>query len=128
MLKEEKLYNKIINFLAYDLNMCLNKEKVNCGGGCEICAKELLNEYTEIIKKDTVSIGAYEQVAWERDVAIDQLKQLGYELGEKIDKLSDKQKISELEDVVASLQCQIEELEDTIDSLEFRLESYIDGR
>ena len=33
---------------------------------------------------DTVSLGVFEQVRWERDVAIDQLKQLGYELGEKI--------------------------------------------
>lgn len=28
-------------------------------------------------------LGAFEQIKWERDVAIDQLKQLGYDLGEK---------------------------------------------
>ena len=31
-----------------------------------------------------VSLGVYEQVAWERDVAIEQLKELGYSFGEKI--------------------------------------------
>lgn len=34
--------------------------------------------------KDCVSLGVYEQVAWERDTAIEQLKELGYEFGEKI--------------------------------------------
>lgn len=33
---------------------------------------------------ERVSLGAFEQVCWERDVAIDQLKQLGYGFGEKI--------------------------------------------
>jgi len=33
--------------------------------------------------KDVVSLGVFEQVMWERDVAIDQLKQLGYGFGEK---------------------------------------------
>jgi hypothetical protein len=33
---------------------------------------------------DCVSLGVYKQVARERDVAIEQLKELGYELGEKI--------------------------------------------
>lgn len=32
---------------------------------------------------DMVSRGVFEQVMWERDVAIDQLKQLGYGFGEK---------------------------------------------
>ena len=32
---------------------------------------------------DTVSRGVFEQVMWERDVAIEQLKELGYGLGEK---------------------------------------------
>lgn len=35
-------------------------------------------------EEQTVSLGAYKQVVWERDVAISQLKELGYELGEKI--------------------------------------------
>jgi hypothetical protein len=33
---------------------------------------------------DCVSLGTYKQVVYERDVAIEQLKELGYELGEKI--------------------------------------------
>ena len=41
-----------------------------------------------------VSIGVLEQVMWERDVAIDQLKELGYELGQKIEKLADGDCIS----------------------------------
>ena len=35
--------------------------------------------------EDTVSRGVFEQVMWERDVAIDQLKELGYSLGQKIE-------------------------------------------
>jgi len=34
---------------------------------------------------DTVSRGAFEQVMWERDVAIGQLKELGYGLGQKVE-------------------------------------------
>lgn len=34
--------------------------------------------------EDTVSRGVFEQVVWERDVAIDKLKELGYGFGEKI--------------------------------------------
>lgn len=33
---------------------------------------------------DCISMGVYKQMAWERDVAIEQLKELGYEFGEKI--------------------------------------------
>lgn len=61
--------------------------------------------------------GAYNQVVWERDIAVSQLNDLGYSLGEKIDKLSDKQKVSELEDVVASLQCQIEVMHNDIETI-----------
>ena len=41
---------------------------------------------------DMVSCGVFEQAVWERDVAIEQLKELGYELGEKIE--TDKDTIS----------------------------------
>ena len=34
---------------------------------------------------DTVSRGVFEQVRWERDIAIEQLHELGYELGQKIE-------------------------------------------
>ena len=34
---------------------------------------------------DTVSRGVFDQVRWERDIAIEQLHELGYELGQKIE-------------------------------------------
>lgn len=39
-----------------------------------------VDDYTEDNK---ISIAAFDQVLWERDVAVDQLKQLGYGFGEK---------------------------------------------
>jgi hypothetical protein len=36
-------------------------------------------------KDKYVSIRAYQQVSWERDIAIKQLHELGYEFGEKIE-------------------------------------------
>lgn len=39
----------------------------------------------EKIKCDYVSVGVYKQVTWERDIAIEQLHELGYEFGEKIE-------------------------------------------
>lgn len=39
----------------------------------------------EKIKCDYVSVGVYKQVAWERDIAIEQLQELGYSFGEKIE-------------------------------------------
>ena len=38
----------------------------------------------EKLSQDVVSLGVYRQVAWERDIAISQLKDLGYDLGEKL--------------------------------------------
>ena len=38
----------------------------------------------ELEEERTVSRGVFDQIRWERDVAVDQLKQLGYSLGEKI--------------------------------------------
>ena len=49
-------------------------------------AIEIVNQVAEEDKDKYVSIGAYQQVAWERDVAIKQLHELGYGFGEKIDK------------------------------------------
>ena len=39
--------------------------------------------------KDAVSRGVLEQVMWERDIAIEQLHELGYELGQKIEPCED---------------------------------------
>lgn len=38
-------------------------------------------EYVESAK---MYIGSFEQIIWERDIAIEQLHELGYNLGEKI--------------------------------------------
>ena len=45
-----------------------------------------LNEVLDLSVKalDCVSLGVYKQVVWERDAAIEQLKELGYSFGEKI--------------------------------------------
>ena len=37
------------------------------------------------VTEDAVSRGVFEQVMWERDIAIEQLHELGYELGQKIE-------------------------------------------
>jgi len=39
---------------------------------------------------DVVSRGAYEQVAWERSIAIEQLREIGKSLGEKMDDIRRK--------------------------------------
>lgn len=46
---------------------------------------EIVNQVEGEDKDKYVSIGAYKQVAWERDIAIKQLHDLGYEFGQKID-------------------------------------------
>lgn len=53
---------------------------------CYEHAIEIVNQVAEENKNKYVSIGAYKQVEWERDIAIEQLHELGYEFGQKIDK------------------------------------------
>ena len=48
-------------------------------------AVEIVNEVAEEYKNRYVSLGTYQQCAWERDIAIKQLHDLGYELGQKIE-------------------------------------------
>ena len=50
-------------------------------------ADRLLKEFEPC--EDMVSRGAFEQVMWERDVATEQLKELGYELGQKVEPCED---------------------------------------
>ena len=50
-----------------------------------------------------VSIGVLEQVMWERDVAIDQLKELGYGLGQKIEKWADGDRAVSLNAVIEDI-------------------------
>lgn len=49
---------------------------------------EWLKDYKRLLEQkpcnDMVSRGVFEQVMWERDIAIEQLKELGYELGENV--------------------------------------------
>lgn len=63
-------------------------------------AKKLLKELpTYSAKTDGVSQSVFDQIKWERDVAIEQLKDLGYGLGEKPRKQTD----SVLEDIKAKI-------------------------
>ena len=43
-----------------------------------------------------VSYCVYEQVAWERDVAIGQLRELGYELGQKVNRRENENEMQKL--------------------------------
>lgn len=55
-------------------------------------AKEALDVAIEILEQepsDTVSLEAFKQVMWERDIAIAQLKELGYGFGQKIEPCGD---------------------------------------
>ena len=57
-----------------------------CGGYVGLDKKEVLQIIDSIgnePRKSMVSRAAYEQIMWERDVAIQQLQDLGYGLGEK---------------------------------------------
>lgn len=69
-------------------------------------AKRMAIKALEQEPSDTVSRGAFEQVMWERDVAIGQLKELGYELGQKIepcdDLISREAALEKMADYVAS--------------------------
>lgn len=48
--------------------------------------KDLENLFgdNEYITSAKMFIGSFEQIMWERDIAIEQLHELGYNLGEKI--------------------------------------------
>lgn len=54
-----------------------------CGEECDP-AREAFNMAISVLEQDTVSRTAYLQCARERDTAIEQLKELGYDFGEKI--------------------------------------------
>lgn len=53
--------------------------------------------------RGVVSVGLYEQVRWERDVAISQLEELGYGLGEKTREEDKKMGKPTLADIAAKL-------------------------
>ena len=60
-------------------------------------------EFTQALSHAINCVGAIEQIKWERDIAIQQLNELGYQFGEKIwyDMLEDKPKVDE--DVLVQL-------------------------
>ena len=60
--------------------------------------EKLINEAEAKWGKELVSVETYKQVAWERDIAIEQLHELGYEFGEKVRECAWK-----LEDAEANL-------------------------
>lgn len=70
-------------------------DKIRASEGVEV-SKEVCMALDMAIKaleqepcNDTVSRGVFEQVMWERDTAIEQLRELGYELGQKIEPCDD---------------------------------------
>lgn len=92
-----KAFEKIIERLETELHLA-DAEKEICARENQLqfdsakgyangiaVAIEIVKEVAEEYKDKFVSMGAYKQVAWERDIAIKQLHELGYEFGEKID-------------------------------------------
>lgn len=80
--------------LPCDRNICVSNEYNGIGcAGCicttesGACQKDDLEEVMPVENipcEERVSIGVLEQVMWERDVAISQLNDLGYGLGQKL--------------------------------------------
>ena len=48
-------------------------------------ADSIASDLEDIEPADVVPVSAYKQVMWERDVAVEQLKQIGKGLGEAMD-------------------------------------------
>lgn len=72
----ERIFNEL-------KDKCALNSRINLGS-LEVIV-EIIDEISKKYKDKYVSIGVYKQVAWERDMAIEQLHELGYEFGEKID-------------------------------------------
>lgn len=82
----------------YEYQECIAVHDIESAEECGRCGEqhehlaEWLKDYKRLLEQhpsDTVSRGAYEQVMWERDVAIGQLKELGYGLGQKVEPCDD---------------------------------------
>ena len=64
-----------------------------------LCADAGILEYVKT-SGETVSLGVFKQVMWERDIAIEQLKELGYGFGQKIEPCND---LISLEDAIETI-------------------------
>ena len=73
--------NEIIGILKHIIEVA---DTNSCG------VKEIDGIDEEAINNAITIIGSFEQIKWERDTAIAQLKELGYEFGEKIETIDDK--------------------------------------
>ena len=67
---------------SYPCDSCKHDPEPWDSEACDGCCKAH-SGYEPKTESSTVSLGVFEQVKWERDVAIEQLKELGYSLGEK---------------------------------------------
>ena len=70
---------------------------------------------------DKVSIGVLEQVMWERNIAIEQLKELGYSLGEKIEPQDGDRAVS-LNAVLNYLESNADDFPDYHEAIEYVLQ------
>lgn len=88
--------NKVFNEIKEQLNeMYSDYENEENSGFIQMCI-DTVNQVEEEFKNKYVGIGAYKQVAWERDVAVWQLRELGYEFGEKIEPKTNADKIKSM--------------------------------
>jgi hypothetical protein len=69
----------------------LEEEKQACHINAEVYTErkigkiiDIVNELAEEYKGNYESVGVLKQIMWERDIAIEQLHELGYEFGQKI--------------------------------------------
>lgn len=72
------------NRLNVNFAYCKDTEEIVFENGNKVSLKDLVSDY--LFQKDATTKEnlTVEQIKWERDVAIEQLKELGYGLGEKI--------------------------------------------
>lgn len=66
----DELYQKVVGY--------------NGGAVDKTVAKRLIDQIPTVNHADVVSRKTFEQIKWERYIAVEQLKELGYGLGEKI--------------------------------------------
>jgi hypothetical protein len=76
-MKYEAEYKEIESLLNY------GKHELKANGEGE---RLFTSETLKALELAKTVMGAIQQIQWERDLAISQLKELGYELGEKINK------------------------------------------